>query len=114
MPIYAFTPTPAAYRRLALWWGVTPIMGILMAHGEPLIEEVEALLLERGAVGGGDRLVIVGALPFRRGVHANFVKLHATAPRRSAVATVESRVGESPPTAPNGSTEPTNPNQSEP
>ncbi|MDP8924376.1 MAG: pyruvate kinase [Chloroflexota bacterium] len=114
VPIYAFTPTPAAYRRLALWWGVTPIMGELPARGEALIEEMEAILLERGAVVGGDRLVIVGGFPFRRGVHANFVKLHATSPRRSAVATVESRVGESPPTAPNRSTEPTNPNQSEP
>jgi len=96
VPIYAFSPNPASYRRLALWWGVTPIMGTVTAHREPPIEEMEAILLERGAVVGGDRLVIVGALPFRRGVHANFVKLHLTSPRRPAAASVEPHVGESP------------------
>ena len=39
VPIYAFAPNPT-YNRLALWWGLTPIMGKLAAHGEALIEEM--------------------------------------------------------------------------
>jgi pyruvate kinase len=76
VPIYAFTRSPAVYRRLALWWGVTPAMAQLAAHSEDLIEQMEGSLLERNAVAPGDLLVIVGALPFREGVHTNFIKLH--------------------------------------
>jgi pyruvate kinase len=89
VPIYAFTPNPATYNRLALWWGVTPVMGRLAAHGEALIEEMEEILLARGDVTPGDRLVVVGALPFRRGVRTNFVKLHTTSPSRSASGTTD-------------------------
>ncbi len=76
VPIYAFTRNPEVYNRLALWWGVTPLMAQLAAHGEALIDQMEATLLARSAVAEGDLLVIVGALPFRQGVHTNFVKLH--------------------------------------
>jgi pyruvate kinase len=84
VPIYAFTPNPATYQRLALWWGVRPIIGKLAAHGEALIDEMEEILLARRDVTPGDRLVVVGALPFRRGVRTNFVKLHATRAGRPA------------------------------
>ena len=82
VPIYAFTQNPVVYRRLALWWGVTPIMGELATDSEALIEEMERALLARGAVAGGDLLVVVGSLPFRQGVHTNFVKLHTANPGR--------------------------------
>ena len=29
MPIYAFNPSPAVCRRLALWWGVVPVQRAL-------------------------------------------------------------------------------------
>jgi pyruvate kinase len=89
VPIYAFTPNPAVYHRLALWWGVTPILGKLTAHGEALIDEMEEILLARGEVTAGDRLVVIGALPFRRGVRTNFVKLHSTGAGRAPTATAE-------------------------
>ena len=76
VPIYAFTPEEAVYRRLALWWGVTPIFGRLATNTETLIEEMEQILLQRRAVKSGDLLVAVGSLPFRQGIHTNFVKLH--------------------------------------
>ena len=76
VPIYAFTPDEVVYRRLALWWGVTPIWGRLATDSEGLIEEMERALLERRAVEAGDLLVVVGSLPFRQGIHTNFVKLH--------------------------------------
>ena len=75
-PIFAFTPNDDVYRRLALWWGVQPVLAQLPATSEALIRQVETTLLERGAVAPGDLLVVVGSLPFRQGVHTNFVKLH--------------------------------------
>ena len=81
-PIYAFTPEPAVYRRLALWWGVTPLLlGATAADSLALTEEMERELLGRGAVKRGGLLVVVGSLPFRRGVHTNFVKLHTVSDR---------------------------------
>ena len=77
VPIYAFTPDALVYRRLALWWGLTPILGRLATDSEALIEEMERMLLQRGGVAAGDLLVVVGSLPFRHGVHTNFVKLHS-------------------------------------
>jgi pyruvate kinase len=76
VPIYAFTPSPSIYRRLALWWGVTPIMGTQVADTDALIGEMEQILERSGAVRGGDLLVVVGSQPFRQGIHTNLVKLH--------------------------------------
>ncbi|MFN8526528.1 MAG: pyruvate kinase [Chloroflexota bacterium] len=75
-PIFCFTPESAVYRRLALRWGVTPVQGALAVDGDALVQEMEAELQARGAVSSGELIVIVGALPFRLGVHTNFVKLH--------------------------------------
>ena len=75
-PIYAFTPNDDVYRRLALWWGVQPVHSQLPASSEALIKQMEATLLAREAVVSGDLVVVVGSLPFRQGIHTNFVKLH--------------------------------------
>ncbi len=76
VPIYAFTPEDRTYRRLALWWGVSPLFGRLATDSETLIEEMERILLDRQSVEGGSLIVAVGSLPFRQGIHTNFVKLH--------------------------------------
>ena len=76
VPIYASTPELSVYRRLALWWGVTPITADLASNSDELMRDMEHVLLSTGAVAPGDLIVVVGALPFRRGVHTNFVKLH--------------------------------------
>ena len=89
VPIYAFTQNPTVYRRLALYWGVTPVLGKLPTHSEELIEEMEKTLLARSAVAGGDLLVMVGGLPFRQGFHTNFVKLHTVSSGRKAAAAAD-------------------------
>ena len=75
-PIYAFTPNDDVYRRLALWWGVQPVHAQLPPSSEALIQQMEATLVARQAVVPGDLIVVVGSLPFRQGIHTNFVKLH--------------------------------------
>ncbi|HYU17555.1 MAG TPA: pyruvate kinase [Chloroflexota bacterium] len=81
VPIYAFTPRESVYHHLALWWGVSPIMGITRSAEDPdnseaLIAEIEETLLATGAVRRNDLVVVVGPLPFRQGTHTNFIKLH--------------------------------------
>ncbi|MCC6179745.1 MAG: pyruvate kinase [Chloroflexi bacterium] len=82
VPIYAFTPDQSVYRRLALWWGVTPVLDDLPADSGAMIHEMEARLVERGHVASGDMIVIVGSMPFRQGVHTNFLKLHTVGGHR--------------------------------
>jgi pyruvate kinase len=66
VPIYAFAPDERVCRRLALWWGVTP----LRLSGATIGPE----LLHRGYAARGDTIVVVGSQPMRRGVHTNFVR----------------------------------------
>jgi pyruvate kinase len=77
VPIYAFTSEANVYRRLALWWGVTPIHEQFSTDSDGMIREIEGSLLARQEVVPGDLTIMVGALPFRPGAHTNFVKLHS-------------------------------------
>jgi pyruvate kinase len=77
VPIYVFTSEEQVYRRLALWWGVTPIHERFPTDSDGMIREIEGSLLARQALVPGDLAVVVGALPFRPGAHTNFVKLHS-------------------------------------
>lgn len=76
VPIVAFTISDVIARRLALLWGVTPLVVPLAQDTDALIAQMERALLERQMVARGQSIVIVGAIPFREGVHTNFVKLH--------------------------------------
>jgi pyruvate kinase len=66
VPIYAFAPDERVCRKLALWWGVTP----LQLSGATIGPE----LVDRGHARRGDTIVVVGSQPMRRGVHTNFVR----------------------------------------
>jgi pyruvate kinase len=77
VPIYAFTSEANVYRRLALWWGVTPIHEQFSTDSDGMIREIEGSLLARQVLVPGDLTIMVGALPFRPGAHTNFVKLHS-------------------------------------
>jgi len=77
VPIYAFTSEAHVYRRLALWWGVTPIFEQFSTDSDGMIREIEGSLLAQQALVPGDLAIMVGALPFRPGAHTNFVKLHS-------------------------------------
>ena len=82
VPIYVFTSDALVYRRLALWWGVTPIFEQFSTDSDGMIREIEGSLLARQAIVPGDLVVIAGALPFRPGAHTNFVKLHSVGTAR--------------------------------
>ncbi|MGE3271543.1 MAG: pyruvate kinase [Chloroflexota bacterium] len=77
VPVYVFTSEAHIYRRLALWWGITPILEEFSTDSDGMIREIEGSLLARQAIVPGDLVVIAGALPFRPGAHTNFVKLHS-------------------------------------
>jgi pyruvate kinase len=75
-PIYAFSVDPQVCSRLALWWGVQPILHPLAHSLEDNVDAMEKALCESGSVARGDLVVITGSQPLKVGVHTNFVKFH--------------------------------------
>jgi pyruvate kinase len=80
VPIYAFTPDPSVCRRLALWWGVTPVHMPLADALETNIAAMEHHLVQCRAAAPADTIVITGSHPFEAGFHTNFVKFHVVNP----------------------------------
>ena len=76
VPIFAFSPDQDVCRRLALWWGVSPIHQHLAADLESNIEAMERYLVDNLSAQTADTVVITGSHPFEAGVHTNFVKFH--------------------------------------
>jgi pyruvate kinase len=77
VPVYAFTPDPGVAQRLALWWGITPVVHQLADDLEANIAEMERFLVEHRHAAPAESVVIAGSYPFEHGVHTNFVKYHA-------------------------------------
>jgi pyruvate kinase len=75
VPIYAFTADEAVQRRLALYWGVTPLRTSLDGDTDRVIARVSAELAARGLAARGDWVVIVGAARRLRSRRADLIKL---------------------------------------
>lgn len=75
VPIYAFTDEPALARRLALLWGVLPLVTEIRDNTDAMIEQVEHALRERRLVDVGETVVIVGSAPVLVRGRTNFIKL---------------------------------------
>ncbi|HEU0028879.1 MAG TPA: pyruvate kinase [Ktedonobacterales bacterium] len=76
MPIVAFTPFQSVYRRLALWWGVTPRFSELKGSTEALLAFADADLQRSGMAKPGDEVVVIGGMPIAGRARTNFVRLH--------------------------------------
>jgi len=58
-PILAFTPSAEVYRRLALPWGITPIMSIHYDSLEKMLDDGLGILRHLGIVVSGDLVVVI-------------------------------------------------------
>ncbi len=74
-PILAATPNRITYNRLALVWGVTPILVEQFKTIDEMIEVVVKTAQETGLAGDGDLVVIIGGVPFGIGGQTNFLKV---------------------------------------
>jgi len=73
-PIYAITPSRDTYRRLALVWGVRPVLSAIGTQTDHILLAGEDVLLKGGMLQRGDTAVLVsGAMPVRGAT--NFVKI---------------------------------------
>jgi pyruvate kinase len=58
-PIFALTPNQTTFDRLALVWGITPVLAPNVASTDELIAIGEDILLEQGLVQRGSEVVVL-------------------------------------------------------
>jgi pyruvate kinase len=74
--IVALTTNEVSYRRLALFWGVTPVLIGPSATTEELVDRVEATLLERNLSLPGENVIITMAVPVGSGAQTNVLQIY--------------------------------------
>ncbi|MDQ4044673.1 MAG: pyruvate kinase [Chloroflexota bacterium] len=75
-PIIAFTDNPVVGQRLALAYGVVPLVMPLRQTIDELVVQVNHEIERRGYASPGDRVVIVGAAPRRNEHPSVFIEIH--------------------------------------
>ena len=76
VPIFAFTPSVIAARRLALSYGVHPLL-VPEAHStELMLAQVDRMVLDRGWLKPGDGVVCMAGQPIGKSGTTNMLKLH--------------------------------------
>jgi len=74
--IVCLTTNDVSFRRLALIWGVTPVLISPAATTEELIDRVEATMIERNLALPGEHILITMAVPVGSGMQTNILKIH--------------------------------------
>ena len=74
--IVNLTTHEVSYRRLALVWGVTPVLTGPSATTEELLDRVEATLIEKNLAQPGENVLITMAVPVGSGLQTNVLKIH--------------------------------------
>jgi len=74
--IICMTTNEVTFRRLALVWGVTPVMIGPAATTEELLDRVEGTLIERNLATPGENVLITMAVPVGAGLQTNVLKIH--------------------------------------
>ena len=74
--IIALTSNEQTYRRLAPYWGVTPMHFPLAATTDELLTTVERVLREHDLAQAGDKVVVTAGLPVGSGVSTNTLQIH--------------------------------------
>ena len=76
VPILAFTPNTAVYNRLALLWGVVPLICEYKEDIEDLVGDVDSTLQQERYAKTGQTVVILGSLPLHARGTTNYLRLH--------------------------------------
>ncbi len=74
-PILCITPNGVTYQRMALVWGVRPMLVEEFFTIDDMLKIVVRSTREAGLTEPGDRIVIISGVPFGAGGHTNFVKI---------------------------------------
>ncbi|MFX3635270.1 MAG: pyruvate kinase [Candidatus Pristimantibacillus sp.] len=75
-PIIAVTNDEKVMRRLALIWGVTPVLGLNATTTDEMVEIAVAGANSTGMISLGDTIVITAGVPVGRSGTTNLIKIH--------------------------------------
>jgi pyruvate kinase len=75
VPVVAFTPVVDVFHRLALLWGVTPVLTDAVESMEHFEEQAQSTLITHGYARPGDLIVMTGGHPIVRRGATNFLKM---------------------------------------
>ncbi len=76
VPIVALTPRETTRRRLALVWGVQPVLVPEYNNTDEMLSLIRNTLVERKLAAPGDLVVVTGGIPVGGGGKTNFLKVH--------------------------------------
>jgi pyruvate kinase len=76
VPVFALSPEETTVRRLALFWGVWPLLSRRRRSFEYLQDEMERRLIREGWVAAGESVVVLTSLPFTPGASPNLLNVH--------------------------------------
>jgi pyruvate kinase len=74
--IVCVTPNEITYRRMALVWGVLPLLIPQFNTIDEMIQTTVRATHQAGVVNPGDRIVIIAGVPFGIGGQTNLLKIH--------------------------------------
>lgn len=75
-PILCVTPNPVTYRRMALVWGVLPLLVPQFTTIDEMLEVITKKAYEEKLVERNDTLIIIAGVPFGIGGQTNLLKIH--------------------------------------
>jgi pyruvate kinase len=77
--IIAMTSSMDAVRRLLVNYGVMPILAPEVTSTDGMLEQIDTLLVQKGFLNAGDKVVFVAGQPIGRAGSTNLMKLHRVA-----------------------------------
>jgi pyruvate kinase len=77
--IIAMTPSHETVRRLLVHYGVTPVLAPVTLSTDEMLGQMDTLLVERGLLRAGDKVVFVAGTPVGHAGSTNLMKLHRVA-----------------------------------
>jgi len=76
VPIVAVTPSQATLARLALVWGVEPVLVEPFETTDDMVEMMVRTVRQKGVAAWGDPVVLTAGIPFGSGGRTNMLKVH--------------------------------------
>ena len=83
--IYAYTPEPRTYRRMAMYAGVTPLMFGRVNSTDEMFSYAEHYLLDAEIVHLGEGVVMAAGIPPNQSASTNIIKLHSVGSTTSGI-----------------------------
>ena len=81
VPILAFTPDDKTYKRMGLYWGVTPFLVPFASTMEEMLAIVESAIISSTTLQPGQQIVLISGFPVGAFQMPNFAFLHTVGSR---------------------------------